>query len=150
VARLLGRRLLNRLAAVTGGAHTDRGAAVAEFAMMSVLLLMLWFGVLQVAVYFYVRNIVAASAADGARYAGTEGVAFSDGGVRASMLLRQVAAAGFARDITCQGTAAMDAGTELVEAVVRCWGQLELAFLPLNLPLTIDVTARSVKEKPPQ
>jgi hypothetical protein len=52
----------------------ERGAAVVDFVLMSVLLVMLLFAVLQVAVYFYARNVVAASAADAARYAAAEGV----------------------------------------------------------------------------
>jgi hypothetical protein len=111
---------------------------------------MLLFGVLQVAVYFYVRNLVAASAADAARFASNEGVPFSDGGNRASVRIRQAATAGVARDISCRGSDGQDAATGLVEAVVRCRGQVKAAFLPLNLPLTIDVTARSIKEQAPQ
>ena len=52
----------------------DQGAAVIEFVMMIVLLVLVLFGVLQVAVYCYARNIVAAAAADGARYAASLGV----------------------------------------------------------------------------
>ena len=51
--------------------------------MMSVLLLMLLFGVLQVAVYFYARNVAAASAADAARYAAAEGIDPAAGAARA-------------------------------------------------------------------
>ena len=52
----------------------DRGAAIAEFVMISVLLIFLLFAVLQVAILLYVRTIVAASAADGARYAASSNV----------------------------------------------------------------------------
>jgi TadE-like protein len=143
------RRLLGDLAAAERG-QSDRGAAVAEFAMISVLLLLLLFGVVQVAVYFYVRTIVAASAADAARFAGNEGVSSPNGGDRASMLIRQAATAEIAQAIRCDGGDDRDVASGLVEAVVRCHGPVRLAFLPLNMPLTIDVTARSVKELPPQ
>jgi Flp pilus assembly protein TadG len=146
VGRRLGRRLGGRLVAA---GHRDRGAAVAEFAMISVLLLLLLFGVLQVAVYFYVRNIVAASAADGARYAADDGVPPAAGADRASLLLRQAAAAGVAREISCRAGAGQDPATGLVEAVVRCRGALTLTFLPVRMPLTVDVSARSLKEQPP-
>ena len=66
----------------------DGGAAVIEFVMMSVLLVFLLFAVLQVAVYFYARNIVAASAADAARYAANAGVDPASGGPRADALIR--------------------------------------------------------------
>jgi hypothetical protein len=45
------------------------------------------FAVLQVAVFFYVRNVVAASAADGARFAAAAGVDYARGGFRASDLV---------------------------------------------------------------
>ena len=43
--------------------------------MISVLLLMLLFAVLQAAVYFYVRNVAASSVADAARFAAAETIA---------------------------------------------------------------------------
>ena len=39
----------------------EAGAAAVEFVLISVLLVLLLFGVLQVAAFFYARNIVAAS-----------------------------------------------------------------------------------------
>src|SRR3954454_15110634 len=65
------------------------GAAVVDFVLISTLLVFLLFGVLQVAVYFYARNVAAASAADAARYAAAEGVSPSAGATRASGLIRQ-------------------------------------------------------------
>jgi len=47
----------------------------------------LLFSVLQVAVYCYVRNVVAASPADGARLAAAAGVDYARGGFRASDLV---------------------------------------------------------------
>ena len=38
----------------------DAGAAVVEFVLLAILLVMLLLAVLQVAVYFYARNVVAA------------------------------------------------------------------------------------------
>jgi len=43
--------LLVRVRMLAGGSGRDRGAAVAEFAMISVLLVFLLFSVLQVAVF---------------------------------------------------------------------------------------------------
>jgi hypothetical protein len=55
--------------------------------MISVLLVFLLFAVLQVAVFFHMRNIVAASAADGARFAAAAGVHYARGGFGASSLV---------------------------------------------------------------
>ena len=43
----------------------DRGSAIVEFSLITVLLLMLLFVVLQVAALYYVRSVAGASAADG-------------------------------------------------------------------------------------
>ena len=48
----------------------DSGAAAVEFALVSILLIALLLAVVQVGIYLHVRNIVAASAAEGARFWG--------------------------------------------------------------------------------
>jgi Flp pilus assembly protein TadG len=130
-------------------ADAQRGAAVVEFVLISVLLIFLLFGVIQVAVYFYVRNIVAATAADGARYAATAGTDTRAGGPRASRLIGDGLAAGAAADIRCTGRSAVDSASGLPVARVHCRGSLRLLFLPLDLPLRIDVTSSVLKEGPP-
>ena len=47
----------------------ERGSAVVDFVLVSVLIVVLLLAVLQVAVYVHVRNVVTASAQEGARYA---------------------------------------------------------------------------------
>ena len=47
----------------------ERGGAVVEFVFVSVLVVVLLLAVLQVAVYVHVRNVVTASAQEGARFA---------------------------------------------------------------------------------
>src|SRR3954464_1280511 len=118
---------------------SDGGAAVVEFVLVSALLIFLLFGVLQVAVYFYARNVAAASAADAARYAAGEGVAPGAGAAPAAMPLRQglddAGAPGAGR------TSALnrDAASGLVVTTVHCTGRIRLLFSPLRMPLTIDV-----------
>jgi Flp pilus assembly protein TadG len=129
--------------------QTDRGAAVIEFVMMSVLLVFLLFAVLQVAVYFYARNIVAASAADAARYAANAGVDPASGGPRADELIRTGIGAAEGSRIPCQGRTTTDAASGLTVATVHCRGRLKLTFLPLELPLWIDVTTSALKEGTP-
>lgn len=130
-------------------AYDDRGAAIAEFAMIAALLVFLLFAVLQVAIYFYVRNIVAASASDGARYAASAGVDYGDGGARASLLVRQGLTAGVARDVPCIGSGDLDGATGLVVSAVRCSGKVRSIFLPIGALLSIDVTSRALKEGAP-
>jgi Flp pilus assembly protein TadG len=130
-------------------ASPESGAAVVEFVLISVLLIFLLFGVIQVAVYYYVRNIVAASAADGARYAATSGVDARSGATRASQLIAHGLTADAAADITCTGGSAVDAASGLPVATVHCRGPLRALFLPLDLPLRVDVTSSVLEESAP-
>jgi Flp pilus assembly protein TadG len=126
----------------------DRGAAVTEFVMISVLLVFLLFGVLQVAALFYVRNIVAASAADGARYAASSNVDAANGGTRAHDEIAHNLSSTVAGDLPCTGTLGADAVTGLQTTVVHCAGNIKSGFLPLGALVHIDVTARSLTEPP--
>jgi TadE-like protein len=112
--------------------------------LIAVLLIFLVFGVLQVAVYLYVRNIVQA----GARYAANQGVDYRDGGEQATALVRQGSSATIARSLPCHGSAGRDV-TGLALAVVHCRGHVKSIFLPLGRVLSIDVTARVLKEGAP-
>jgi Flp pilus assembly protein TadG len=124
----------------------ETGAAVVDFVMMSVLLIMLLFAVLQAAVYFYARNVAAASAADAARYAAAEGIDPRAGAVRAEELIRKGLDEADASAIRCTGTPGRDAQSGLAVTTVHCRGRVRLLFLPLGLPLTIDVTSSVLKE----
>lgn len=117
--------------------------------MISVLLVFLLFAVLQVAVIFYLRNIVAASASDGARYAASSGVDYGRGAERATQLVRQALTDGVARDIPCQGQPGRDDDTGLPLAVVHCTGKVHSFFLPLGGLPRIDVTSGALKEGTP-
>jgi hypothetical protein len=123
----------------------EGGSAVVEFVMITVLLIFLVFAVLQVAIYLYVRNIVQASAAAGARYAANQGVDYGAGGEQASALVRQGSSAAIARDLPCHGSPGQDV-TGLPLAVVHCGGHLKSIFLPLGRVLSVDVTVRVLKE----
>lgn len=114
--------------------------------MVSVLLLMLLFGVLQVAAVFYIRNIVAASAADGARYAAGADVATAEGAPRASDLIRRGLSDSAAREIRCQAAqvAYGDSGLQLTR--VECRGRIRSLFVPVGRFISIDIVGRAVKE----
>lgn len=124
----------------------DSGAAVIDFVMMSVLLVMLLFAVLQVAVYFYARNIAASSAADAARYAAAERVQPATGGARAEQLIRQGLDDADAEAIACTSRPGRDAKSGLAVVTVHCRGHIRLLFSPLGSPLTIDVTSSVLRE----
>jgi Flp pilus assembly protein TadG len=128
----------------------DAGAAVVDFVMISILLVMLLFAVLQVAIYFYARNVAAASAADAARYAAAEGVDPQAGAARAAALLHEGLDDADASAIHCAAAPARDAATGLAMTTVHCHGQIRLLFSPLRTPLTIDVSSSVLREGVPK
>ncbi|MGI8880458.1 MAG: TadE/TadG family type IV pilus assembly protein [Jatrophihabitans sp.] len=125
---------------------SDGGAAVAEFAMVTVLLVLLFFGVLQVAAYLYVRNVVSASVADAARYVSASGVDPGVAGARVEELISRSLTPGVAHSLRCTGAAVRDQSSGLDEVVVECHGRLRTSFLPIGRFLSIDVTAHVLKE----
>lgn len=129
--------------------RSDAGAAVVDFVLLAILLVFLLLAVLQVAVYFYARNVVAASAADGARYGAAEGVDPRAGGVRARQLVAEGLDGADASAIQCTGGPGRDPASGLGVETVRCVGRIRLLFSPLHLPLTIDVTSSVLKEQVP-
>jgi hypothetical protein len=57
--------------AVRHARRDQHGSAVVDFVLVSVLLVPLFLGVLQLGLFLYVRNALTAAASDGARYAAT-------------------------------------------------------------------------------
>lgn len=114
--------------------------------MMSTLLIFLLFGVLQVAVYFYARNVAASSAADAARYAAAKGVDPRTGSTRAEQLMKQGLDDADADGIHCSARLARDVASRLPVTTVRCAGRVRLLFSPLHLPLRIDVQSSVLRE----
>ncbi len=65
----------------------DRGATVAEFSLVSILLLFLFLGILQLASALHVRNTLIACAAEGARYGANADRGLSDAVAKTSELI---------------------------------------------------------------
>lgn len=124
----------------------DDGAAVVEFVMVSVLLVLLLFAVLQVGVYFYARNIVAASAADAARYAAAAGTDPAAGALRAERLIDDGLGSS---DITCTSRTGFDAQSRLPVTTVHCAGRIKAFLAPIDIPLSIDMTSSALREQAP-
>jgi Flp pilus assembly protein TadG len=127
----------------------DTGAAAAEFVMISVLLLLLLFGVVQVGVYFYARNMIEASAADAARYAAAAGVPAGAGGARAQQLIESALGRAQARAVRCTGGVGRDGDSGLPVATVHCVGKVRALVAPVDIPLRIDFTSSALKEQTP-
>lgn len=117
--------------------------------MISVLLILLLFCAVQVGVYFYARNIVSASAADAARFAASYGVSPTSGGARAEQLIADGLGVDAAADIHCTGSTGRDATSGLAVVKVRCRGRVRAFLAPVDVPLSIDLTASALQENRP-
>jgi Flp pilus assembly protein TadG len=95
----------------------ERGSAVVEFSLVTVVLTALVLGVLQLGLVLHVRNTLVACAAEGARVAANADRDPADGVAATRALVTSALSADFAGDVTA-GTVAGAGGTRLVEVVV--------------------------------
>jgi Flp pilus assembly protein TadG len=123
----------------------ERGSAVVDFVMVSILILTLLLAVLQVAVYVHVRNVVTASAQEGARYAANADVDSALGAARTVEVVARATSTQTAKGLACtSGEEADPSGLTLV--VVRCTGSVPALLASLGNMLPLRVTGRAVKE----
>src|SRR3954471_14219665 len=79
----------------------ERGSAVVDFVLVSVLIVTLLMAVLQVAVYVHVRNVVTASAQEGARYAANADVPSDQGAARTVAIVARATSVRTAEGLQC-------------------------------------------------
>lgn len=104
------------------GRARDRGSAVVEFALVSVLLTFVFLGVVQLGLALYVRNTLAACASAGARYGANADRAPSDAAAYTRTLIR--------RSLADRYADAVRAGTQ-----VR--GGVEVVVVEVSAPLPV-------------
>ncbi|MGJ9405571.1 TadE/TadG family type IV pilus assembly protein [Nesterenkonia aurantiaca] len=80
-------------------AGEDRGAATAEFAMVSALLVLLSFAILQLTLMIHVRNTLIDAASTGARFGVLEDRTASDGAQRTRALIESSISARYAEAV---------------------------------------------------
>lgn len=123
----------------------ERGSAVVDFVLVSMLIMTLLLAVLQVAVYVHVRNVVTASAQEGARYAANADVASSAGVGRTVEIVARATSVQTAEGLACtSGEEADPSGATLV--VVRCSGSVPSLLAVLGNLLPLQATGRAMKE----
>ena len=123
----------------------ERGSAVVDFVMVSILIVTLLLAVLQLAVYVHVRNVVTASAQAGARYAANADVDSTLGAARTVEVVARATSTQTAKGLACtSGEEADPSGLTLV--VVRCTGSVPALLASLGNLLPLEVTGRAVKE----
>jgi Flp pilus assembly protein TadG len=125
----------------------ERGSAVVDFVLVGVLVVALLLAVLQVAVYVHVRNVVVASAQEGARYAANADVPATAGAGRTLEVVGNATSAQTAAGLSCTSAQEVDA-TGLVLVVVRCTGAVPSLFAALGDLLPLQATGRAVEEGP--
>lgn len=118
----------------------DRGGAVVEFTLVTVLLLVLFLALLQLGLALHVRNTLVAYAAEGARYAANADRTPADGVAHTVTLVEATLDDSFADDVT--GTTVVADGVPQVEIRVSATLPL-LGFLG---PRNLVVTAHSLDE----
>jgi Flp pilus assembly protein TadG len=116
-----------------------------EFVFVSVLVVVLLLAVLQMAVYVHVRNVVTASAQEGARYAANADVPSSAGADRTVAMVARATSVQTAEGLVCTAGEEVDA-SGLTLVVVRCSGTVPTLLAGLGNLLPLEVTGRSVAE----
>jgi hypothetical protein len=122
----------------------DDGAVVVEFTLVSVLLLTLFLGVLQVAFALHTRNVLVSAAQEGARYAANADRTPAEGAQRTRQAIAEALGAGVAgrMDVRPLPLSPSD-GVPVVGMQVS--GPLPLVLLPAG-PLRITVRGHAVEE----
>jgi Flp pilus assembly protein TadG len=124
--------------------RTDGGSAAVDFVLVGSLVTLLFLGVVQVAIDYHVRNVLAACAAEGARYGANADVADPDAGAaRANELIREALGPAYAKAVAAQPQDVVD-GAPVVTVTVRARLPLIAWFLPAGP--TVEATGHALLE----
>lgn len=123
------------------GARDEGGAAVVDFVLVSMVLVPLVLGLVQVGLVLHVRNTLTAAATEGARYGATVDRGPEQAATRTRLRIDEALAARFAEDVTAR-SAVVD-GIETVQVRVRA----RVPALGLWGPaVALDVEGHAVEE----
>jgi Flp pilus assembly protein TadG len=125
---------------LAGDPAAERGAAVVEFVLVSVVAVVLALALAQLALFLWERNAVMGSLSEGVRVAATEGRTAADGRRVAVELLRRAAGGRVAKAVPIQG---VESGGVVV---LRADGTLP-SFVPGLPGLPVRMTARMHEEE---
>jgi Flp pilus assembly protein TadG len=121
--------------------RSERGSALADFALVSVVLVPLFFGVLQVALIWHVKTTLTSAASEGARYGATYNRSAADGARRTSGVIDDVFGTAFsdrvsAHDMAVDGQPAVEVDVRAHVPVLAFWGPT----------VTVHVSGHAIKE----
>lgn len=122
--------------------RTDSGSAVVEFVGVMALLLLLFLAIFQLGVVLHIRNVMAAAAAEGARYAANADRTDEEGAERARQAVATGLSAELARSMTVTAAPSTD-DPGVVEVTIS--GPAPL-FVPKLSPFRITVHGHALEE----
>jgi Flp pilus assembly protein TadG len=125
-----------------GCRHRESGSAVADFAMVSGLLSLLFLAVFQLGLALHIRNTLIASAFEGARYAARADATPQEGVARARQLISASLSDRYADNVTAVTTTV--GGVQVVE--LRITAPLPVIG-PLGPDRALSVQARAFSER---
>lgn len=122
----------------------EAGSAVVDFVLISLVLIPLVLGIIQVALVMYVRTTLASAATEGARAAAPIDRGPADGAARTRLQIRGALADRFARDVSAQpervgGVPGVVVHVHAVVPALGLWGP----------GVSLDVSGHAVKEVAP-
>ena len=129
----------------TDGGRHDRGAATVDFVLVGTLVTLLFLAVLQLGIDFYVRNVLAACLADGARYGANADVGSpAAGAAKANQEIRRALGSAYA---TAEPAPSVDvAGATVFRLTARARLPLLAWFLPAGP--AVDASGEALRELP--
>lgn len=127
-----------------GSAAVDFGSAAVDFVLVGSLVTLLFLAVLQLGLDFHVRNVLAACAADGARYGANRDVASAQAGAdAANREIRDALGPAYAHAVPALSQDEVD-GAQVVTVVVTARLPLLAWFLPVGP--TVQATGHALLE----
>jgi hypothetical protein len=122
----------------------DDGSSVVEFTLVSVLLVALFLGVLQLAIVLHTRNVLVSAAQEGARYAANADRTPADGVLRTREAIGDALGARV-RDRMTVTPLPVDLSGPAPVVGMQVSGPLPVFFLPAG-PLRLTVTGHALDE----
>lgn len=114
----------------------DRGSAAVDFVLVGSLVTLLFLAVVQVGIDYHVRNVLAACAAEGARYGANADIADPQAGAdKANQLITSTLGPSYAQAVAPAEQDAVD-GAPVVTVVVHARLPLVAWFLPAGPAVT--------------
>lgn len=121
--------------------RSQGGSAIVDFALVSVVLVPLFFGVLQLALVWHVKTTLTSAASEGARYGAAYNHTAADGQQRTAAVIDDVFGSDFPDDVSATDTS-ID-GQPVVEVAVRADVPVLVFWGPT---ITVEARGHAVKE----